>query len=134
MRRKRTSQNSHRQAVKGINLLEKRPNTSYLLQSNAEKMPWPKKPTGREKIHPITPVKAFTFKSDKESQFLHSDRDIRMSMDKFYEDDEDPSEYQRDRIDELDELDQDNEFNDRKNETIPLNTQTFDNKTDKGRK
>ena len=42
------------------------------------------KPTGRNKITPIASVHAFTFKSDKESQFLHSEKDYRITTDKFY--------------------------------------------------
>jgi len=77
--RKKTGDKSHRQTMFGT-MYEKRPNTSYLLQNAAERMPWPQKPQGRAKLYPMTPVKAFTFGGDNESQFLHSEKDYKMTM------------------------------------------------------
>ena len=60
-------------------MYDKRPKTSYLLQSAAERMPWPPNPDGRSKLDPMTPVKVFSFKGDVESQFLHSEKDFKMT-------------------------------------------------------
>ena len=104
-RRKNTSQNTHRLTFQGGFVPDKRPNTSYLLQAAANRMPWPKKPEGRAKINPLTPVKAFTFKGDKESQFLHSEKDFKMTIENFPEEAEYYLGSQHSRIDEEDELD-----------------------------
>jgi hypothetical protein len=104
-KREKTTQNTYRQTFHGA-ILDKRPNTSYLLQSAAERMPWPKQPKGRQQINPLTPVKAFTFKSEKESQFLHSEKDFKLTTENF------PEDYvrnQQSKIDEVDEFDREEE-------------------------
>ena len=82
-KRKKTSQNTHRQLVPGTNLLSKRPNTSHMLLRAAEKMHGQNKPTGRNKITLIAPVHVFAFKYLKE-KFLHLEKDYRMTAIKFY--------------------------------------------------
>ena len=105
-KRKKTSEVTHRQTFQGSNF-DKRPHTSYLLQSNAERMPWPKQPQGRAQVNPLTPVKAFTFKADCESQFLHSERDFKMTMDNYPHPNEHFMHSQNSRIEEADEFDRD---------------------------
>ena len=78
----KSSQNTHRQLAPGKNLLTKRPNTVQLLTNAALNMPWPRKPTGRNQIVPITPLHHFALKPSSESQFLNSEYDFKMSSDK----------------------------------------------------
>lgn len=105
-RRKKTSQNTYRQTFQGQTSYDKRPATSYLLQSAADRIPWPKKAGGRKQINPLTPVKAFTFKADTESQFLHSEKDFKMTMESY------PQEaglYGQSKIEEVEEFDREDE-------------------------
>lgn len=106
-RRKKTSQMSHRVTMYGT-MLDKRPNTSNLLQNAAERMAWPNKPEGRAKISPLTPIKAFTFKGDVESQFLHSEKDYRMSIDNF-NNEADYLQSPHSKIEEVDEFDREDD-------------------------
>jgi len=78
-KRKKPEIQTQKQNMLGT-MLEKRPNTSYLFQSAADRMCWPKNPEGRQKVNPLTPVKVFNFKRESENKFLHSEKDFRLSM------------------------------------------------------
>jgi hypothetical protein len=87
-RRKKTSHKTIRADLQSQEMLSKRPNTSYLLQSVAERMPWPQQPRGREPIDPMTPVKAFTMRDEHVSPFRDTYKDVRSSLDKLPEESE----------------------------------------------
>ena len=107
-KRKRIKKTDRQNYLEGA--FGKRPNTSYLLQTAmAEKMPWPKNPEGRSKISHLIPVKAFNFKSEKESQFLHSEKDFKMTIENFPEELGLASPHNDSRIDEMEEFERDDE-------------------------